>query len=210
MSFIGGQIPSGVIFDYAGPTAPQGYLLCFGQVVSRTTYAALFAVLGTQYGAGDGSSTFGLPDLRGRSVSGKDDMGGSAANRVTAGISGIAGSTLGAVGGSEAMHAHTHALSGTAAAQAWSGSVGNTNIDHSHNAANIGNPTDTAQVVAFSTVAGSYNPGTTGGMNSNAVHNHSVSGSNSASSVTGTATSTGAGASQNMIPTIILNKIIKV
>jgi microcystin-dependent protein len=59
-------------------------LLCAGQAVSRTTYAALFAVVGTTYGAGDGSTTFNLPDLRGRFPLGKDDMGGSSANRVTA------------------------------------------------------------------------------------------------------------------------------
>ena len=58
--------PPGVILPYGGSSAPSGYLLCQGQAVSRSTYAALFAVLGTRYGAGDGSSTFNLPDMRGR------------------------------------------------------------------------------------------------------------------------------------------------
>lgn len=59
-------IPAGVMHQYAGATAPSGYLLCDGSAVSRTTYAALFAVLSTTYGAGNGSTTFNLPDLRGR------------------------------------------------------------------------------------------------------------------------------------------------
>ncbi|UOE45896.1 phage tail protein [Agromyces larvae] len=58
--------PTGEVKIFAGASAPSGYLLCQGQAVSRTTYAALFAVLGTTYGTGDGTSTFNLPDLRGR------------------------------------------------------------------------------------------------------------------------------------------------
>jgi microcystin-dependent protein len=64
---------------FAGSSAPLNHLLCNGQAVSRTTYAALFAVIGTTYGAGDGSTTFNLPDLRGRAPVGLDNMGGSAA-----------------------------------------------------------------------------------------------------------------------------------
>lgn len=97
--------PSGAVLPFAGANAPSGWLLCFGQAVSRTTYAALFAALGTAYGAGDGSTTFNLPDLRGRVPGGKDNMGGTAANRLTTGGSGVNGATLGAVGGAE-----THVL----------------------------------------------------------------------------------------------------
>jgi microcystin-dependent protein len=57
-------------------------LLCYGQAVSRTIYAALFAVISTTYGTGDGSTTFNLPDLRGRSIFGIDNMGGSDAGRL--------------------------------------------------------------------------------------------------------------------------------
>ena len=53
----------GVIQLYAGSTAPNGWLICNGQSVSRTTYAALYAVIGTTYGAGDGSTTFNVPNL---------------------------------------------------------------------------------------------------------------------------------------------------
>ncbi len=99
---------AGTISPFGGASAPDGWLLCYGQAVSRTTYADLFTAIGTTHGAGDGSTTFNLPDLRGRSAFGKDDMGGSAASRVTNGNSGITGTTLGAAGGDERMHAHTH------------------------------------------------------------------------------------------------------
>ena len=56
----------GIIKMYAGALPPNGWLFCDGSAVSRTTYAALFAVIGTAYGSGDGSTTFNLPDLRGR------------------------------------------------------------------------------------------------------------------------------------------------
>ena len=64
--------PVGVITAYAGTTAPTGYLICDGAQVSRTTYAALFAIIGTTYGAGNGSTTFNLPDLSGRVPVGKN------------------------------------------------------------------------------------------------------------------------------------------
>lgn len=57
---------TGIISLFAGSTAPVGYLACDGSAVSRDTYSALFAVIGTTYGAGDGSTTFNLPDLSGR------------------------------------------------------------------------------------------------------------------------------------------------
>ena len=64
--------PTGAILSYAGNSAPVGFLLCDGRAVSRTTYAALFAVIGTTFGSGDGSSTFNLPDMRGRVAVGVD------------------------------------------------------------------------------------------------------------------------------------------
>lgn len=63
---IGEGIKPGVIMPYSGETIPYGYLLCQGQAVSRETYAALYAVIGTTYGAGNGSTTFNLPNLQGR------------------------------------------------------------------------------------------------------------------------------------------------
>ncbi|MEV5068941.1 tail fiber protein [Microbacterium sp. LMI12-1-1.1] len=64
--------PAGSIVAFGGAAAPTGWLLCQGQAVSRTTYADLFEALGTTYGAGDGSSTFNLPNLKGRSIVGVD------------------------------------------------------------------------------------------------------------------------------------------
>lgn len=58
--------PVGSAIQFFGSSAPEGWMLCDGAAISRTTYAALFAVIGTTYGAGDGSSTFNLPDMRGR------------------------------------------------------------------------------------------------------------------------------------------------
>jgi microcystin-dependent protein len=62
--------PAGAITGYGALTAPSGWLLCDGTAVSRTTYAALFAAIAAGYGAGDGSTTFNLPDLRGRTAVG--------------------------------------------------------------------------------------------------------------------------------------------
>lgn len=56
--------PIGSIIPFGGTTAPDGFLLCQGQAVSRTTYSELFAIIGTAYGIGDGSTTFNIPDLR--------------------------------------------------------------------------------------------------------------------------------------------------
>lgn len=61
---------AGSVYLFAGSTAPQGFLLCDGSAVSRDTYATLYAVIGDTYGAGDGSTTFNLPDLTGRVVLG--------------------------------------------------------------------------------------------------------------------------------------------
>lgn len=59
-------VPAGLIEPFAGSTVPAGFLLCDGAAVSRTTYATLYAVIGDTFGAGDGETTFNLPDLSGR------------------------------------------------------------------------------------------------------------------------------------------------
>lgn len=110
-----GAVPSGAVMPFAGTTAPSDWLLCYGQAVSRTTYAKLFAAIGTAYGTGDGSTTFNLPDLRGRVVAGLDNMGGSAASRLTSTTITGGGDAVGEVGGAQThtlttseMPAHTH------------------------------------------------------------------------------------------------------
>ena len=65
-------IPAGVIEMFGGSSAPTGYLLCDGSAVSRTTYSKLFTAIGTTYGAGDGSTTFNVPNLKGKVAVGLD------------------------------------------------------------------------------------------------------------------------------------------
>lgn len=77
----GSGMPVGAVMHYPANSIPAGWLKANGAVVSRATYAALFAVVGTTYGAGDGSTTFGLPDLRGEFLRGLDDGRGVDAGR---------------------------------------------------------------------------------------------------------------------------------
>lgn len=111
-------VPVGSIIDYAGTSAPTNYLFPYGQAISRTTYSVLFGIIGTTYGIGDGTTTFNLPDCRGRLTAGKDDMGGVSANRLTnAATGGVDGDGLGNTGGLETdtlttakIPAHRHDL----------------------------------------------------------------------------------------------------
>ena len=86
---ISGLLPPGVIVPYGVSAAPTGFLLCNGTAVSRSTYAALFAVVSSLYGAGNGSSTFNVPDLRGRFIAGWD-----AGTSVLTSVAGAAGSMI--------------------------------------------------------------------------------------------------------------------
>jgi microcystin-dependent protein len=96
------NIPLGGALPFFGTTAPNSsFVFPYGQAISRTTYSALFTMFSTTYGVGDGSTTFNVPDVRGRVIAGKDDMGGSSANRLTAADDGLNGDTLGATGGGE-------------------------------------------------------------------------------------------------------------
>lgn len=94
---------AGNISPFAGSSAPYGSLLCYGQAVSRTIYSYLFSAISTTFGVGDGSTTFNVPDLRGRAIFGLDNMGGSAAGRLTGSNTGniTAPTTLGGTGGEE-------------------------------------------------------------------------------------------------------------
>lgn len=104
LSNIANIIPSGVMCDYAGSSIPSGWLACYGQAVSRSTYSGLFSAIGTTFGIGDGSTTFNLPDVRGRIIAGLDNMGGSSAGR----LNNIASTTLGGTGGDQNLQSHTH------------------------------------------------------------------------------------------------------
>jgi microcystin-dependent protein len=114
-------LPIGAMVPYGGTTAPSStFALTFGQAISRTTFSSLFTIFGTTFGIGDGVTTFNIPDLRGRSVLGVDNMGGVAAGRVGTVVTDsgtVVGTTLGSAGGS-ATHtqvaaevgAHNHAI----------------------------------------------------------------------------------------------------
>lgn len=99
------MVLAGTIIPFAGSSLPESYLICDGQAVSRSIYSTLFGIIGTAYGIGDGSTTFNVPDLRGRVPAGQDDMGGTPANRLTGQPGGVDGSSLGNSGGGE-----THVL----------------------------------------------------------------------------------------------------
>jgi microcystin-dependent protein len=99
-------VPVGGLLPYiagAGGVVPNSaFAFPAGQAISRATYSVLFSLIGGVYGAGDGSTTFNLPDLRGRAIFGLDNMGGTNANRITNVI--YNGSAIGSAGG-EQMHA---------------------------------------------------------------------------------------------------------
>lgn len=93
-------VPTGALSPYAGDSAPTGYLMCDGSLVSRITYATLFGVIGTRYGTGDGSTTFAIPDVRGRFLRGRDAGAGrdlNAASRTAQSTGGAVGDLVGSV-----------------------------------------------------------------------------------------------------------------
>jgi microcystin-dependent protein len=108
-----GTLPIGVILPFSGTSVPAGWLLCFGQSISRSLYPELFAVIGVQYGSASGT-TFNVPDLRGRVVAGRDNMGGTAASRMTDDVLGESPNTLGSAGGLEYIATVETTLAGNA------------------------------------------------------------------------------------------------
>jgi len=141
------DIPTGSVQMFAGSTAPVNWLMCDGSAVSRTTYAALFALIGTTYGVGNGSTTFNLPDMRSRMPVGVGQgsgftnrtlgaTGGAESVTLTDAQSGLVGhthgNTLSATTGTEST-SHTHDIShGHTASSALSGT-----LDHTHGAGTL-------------------------------------------------------------------------
>ncbi len=174
-------VPVGAVMDFAGTTAPPPWLLCFGQSLLTARYAALFTVIGYTYGGA--GANFNIPDYRGRATAGKDDMGGSAANRITSGGSGVPGTTLGGTGGNELMQSHVHTGSGNV-----------TDPGHSH------------------TILGGLQNNQSGQVTRQALTTDQSGSTQSATTGITVPTlniaATGGGSSQNMPPTIMTNKII--
>lgn len=106
--------PAGGVVMYAGASAPTGWLMCDGTAVSRSTYAGLYTAIGISHGQGNGSTTFNLPDYRGRFIRGTDNMGSGAASRDPDTLTRTAMATGGNTGNNvgsiqaDALAAHTH------------------------------------------------------------------------------------------------------
>jgi microcystin-dependent protein len=194
------NVPLAAGMDYWGSTTPNSaFAFPAGQAISRTAYASLYAIIGATYGSGDGSTTFNLPDLRGRVVAALDNMGGSAASRLTTSYfganSGQPPTSLGNVGGLE-----SHTLT---TAQLASHSHANTLTDPGHTHAT--------------------NPGSANAILIDSSHGGSVgfsAGGNSTSGLTVSLASTGisinnvnagnGNAHPNVQPTIVSNYIMRV
>ncbi len=146
--------PTGSVTQYAGSSAPTGWMFCDGAAVSRTTYAALFAVIGTTFGSGDGTTTFNLPDLKGRVPVGKAVAGTFA--------------SLAATGGAEThtlttaqIPSHQHNVTAYSHTVTQSNALGN----HSHGAGTY---------ASSGSVTGGGDHSHTGTVDSGGFHDHSV------------------------------------
>jgi microcystin-dependent protein len=181
-------VPSGTVSQTARATAPTGYLLCDGSAVSRTTYSSLFDAIGTAYGAGDNSTTFNIPNLKGRVPVGFDS-------------SQTEFDTLGETGG-----AKTHTLTVLEMPS-------HTHIQDSHNHSQ--NPHNHSQTIGNIddlnfTGGGGQNPPADG---PNAFTNGSVTQNTTATNNATTATNQNTGGGQahnNLQPYVVLNYMIKI
>lgn len=189
--------------------------MCDGSVYNSSAYPALYAVTGTKYNiGGETAGQFRVPDLRGRVIAGADNMGGTAANRLTAAGSGVTGTTVGAAGGAETqtltvaqMPSHTHANTLTDPGHVHSNTL--SDPGHAHNT-NSNYYNVSAQ---GSGTATPYNGGGQMVSGGAVIANTTGITINNASKVTGvtiTNASQGSGSPHSSVqPTMVLNYIIK-
>ncbi len=157
-------IPVGSVIAFAGSAAPEGWLLCDGRSVGmlRTTYANLFAVIGTTYGSGDSSTTFNLPDMRSRMP-----IGAGAGTGLTARTLAVSGGAESVVIGTANLPTHVHAVDHNHA----SVDSGDNNVTHKHSV----NPPNTASGDDSPGHTHAVDPPNTGSGNPNNSHYHGVS-----------------------------------
>ena len=168
-------VPSGSVFCMAVATVPSGYLECNGAAVSRTTYSVLFAVIGTAYGTGDGSSTFNLPDLRGEFVRGFDNGKGTDSGR----------SIATSQSAQNASHNHSISLSGTTSTKSLTGGIRKISEGFNANGSASGVFTKTQDGTNSITESASTSP--VGGVDFDGSHNHTFSASGTSGSQGGEA-----------------------
>ena len=189
----GTSVPTGTVLMYGGTTAPSGFLLCQGQAVSRTTYAALFAILGIVYGAGDGSTTFNLPNFT-------DVFPSQKALGSTGGSADVSGTA-------DSAGAHTHALSGTTDGHTLTTSE---LPSHDHDIT-ITLESGTESYIGNGIPSGGYTggpaTGTTVAEGGGSAHSHGLSAGTAASDGAHTHTLSGTGA--NLPPFLGINFMIK-
>lgn len=183
----------GMVAAFAANVTPTGWLKCNGAAVSRTTYANLFARIGTTYGAGDGSTTFNLPDLRGETIRGWDDKRGVDSGR--------------AIGswqdGQNVSHTHTGTTSSDAHTHTWSGTTSSDSHTHTLAIYTSGGTLSGKAGSAYST-----NTNGTASTSSNS-HTHTVSGTTSSDAHTHTMTTSASGGTEVRVRNVAMNYCIK-